>query len=460
MPDTNELVLAAQGGDERAFTQLMLRHSGYVRNIALRYRIIEGEIDDVLQLVFEKVWQRLSDFRGDASFLTWLYRIAVNMCIDHIRKAKRKAECEYDDTVEQSRDTSAHVYSQNERLWAEEATVAIDSAVAGLTAAHAQILTLSLVEGLSHEEIAHHLGIPRGTVMSRLFHARHNTQRALLEKGIIPHSSTQEVGRREVDVASAKKSDRLDDLLRFRSPPERNADALGVALFLLRFVADLAKEAKDKWFHLDPRGKKYPNIARVESNSFHPVLIGLVRTGWLELSRDKKNKIVIARFVVPHSTLLEWHCYSPRVDDSDVPTDKKVQAAENRRRALEQMLKNDFSAWLTHTTQHQLVSEEKRIKYADLLSIALSGKSPPRKPSPEVRVNGIDSPKEGKVPATSGNGEDETMAKNLHKLKKWLRGGKYCFPATGDGASRRGERAWCAQLGHHARAHRLDPEER
>lgn len=183
--DDQGLVELAQKGDRDAFRQLVEKYQRRVYSIC--YGMLKNADDsmDVSQEVFVKVYRYLEKFNFQSTFYTWLYRITVNMCIDHIRKNQRVKNVEYDDGI--AREDSDHVmpsqlglnpdkvYGQKELR--EKMLVALES----LGEKHRTILILREVDGLSYEEIAEVLNISKGTVMSRLFHARRYFQEAISE---------------------------------------------------------------------------------------------------------------------------------------------------------------------------------------------------------------------------------------------------------------------------------------
>ncbi|MEO6994501.1 MAG: sigma-70 family RNA polymerase sigma factor [Lacunisphaera sp.] len=171
-----EILRRAQAGDEGAFGVLMREHYAHV--FRLIQAIVRNEHDsrDVCQEVWLTIWKRLPQFRGDAKFTTWLHPIAVRRAIDHLRKQQRWYHrflpfSVSDDTVETApepatTDDARQHAEGNERLALLRQV--LDSLPPKLRAA----LALREVEGLSYEEIAAATGVPTGTVMSRLYHAR------------------------------------------------------------------------------------------------------------------------------------------------------------------------------------------------------------------------------------------------------------------------------------------------
>jgi RNA polymerase sigma-70 factor (ECF subfamily) len=189
--DDLTLVQRVRKGDQRAFKLLVERYQRKVYAVAFGMVKDREEARDVAQEAFVKVYKYLEHFKGDASFYTWLYRITVNICIDSLRKkgsAKGDDHVEFDESVRM--DTSeANIGALGSRLGTnpqksalrKELADQITAALEQIPEAHRQILLLREVEGMSYEELARTLNIPKGTVMSRLFHARLKMQKILNE---------------------------------------------------------------------------------------------------------------------------------------------------------------------------------------------------------------------------------------------------------------------------------------
>lgn len=188
--DDLTLVQRARAGDQRAFKLLVERYQRKVYSVALGMVKDKEEARDVAQEAFVKVYKYLDHFKGDASFYTWLYRITVNICIDVLRKKGSKGDehVEFDESVKL--DTAeAGIGALGSRLGTNpqksvlrrELADRITSAMQDIPTAHRQILLLREVEGMSYEDLSRTLQIPKGTVMSRLFHARLKMQKILRE---------------------------------------------------------------------------------------------------------------------------------------------------------------------------------------------------------------------------------------------------------------------------------------
>lgn len=181
-----ELVERAVQGDQKAFRQLVERYQRKVYTIAFGVVRNPDAALDVTQDTFVKVHRNLATFKGDSSFYTWIYRIVVNLCIDRKRREARQREVDYDDGIAHGEGftngpTLASTGFDNPAQAAhrKELVEHMDKALETLSDEHRMILMLREVDGLSYEELAETLDIPKGTVMSRLFHARKNFQKSL-----------------------------------------------------------------------------------------------------------------------------------------------------------------------------------------------------------------------------------------------------------------------------------------
>jgi len=184
-PDDTSLVRDARRGDAQAFRSLVERYQRRVYQLALGMVKDPDEAMDITQETFVRVHRYLPSFKGDSSFFTWTYRIATNLCLDSARRRGRTERVEMDESdaeIEARMDPpSAALAGPQRAALNAELKAKIDDALASLSENHRAILLLREVEGLSYEELAHALGIRKGTVMSRLFHARLKMQRKLRE---------------------------------------------------------------------------------------------------------------------------------------------------------------------------------------------------------------------------------------------------------------------------------------
>ena len=170
------LVNASQRGNMVAFEELVARHRDKVYARAFSMLRNEEEAVDLSQEAWVKAWQRLQQFQGEASFVTWITRIVINLCLDQLRKQKRQRT----ESIELMESESGGVERQmptvtinpTEGLERQELRCRIDEAMAQLSVEHRTVLVLHEFEGLEYKEIAKTVGCSIGTIMSRLFYAR------------------------------------------------------------------------------------------------------------------------------------------------------------------------------------------------------------------------------------------------------------------------------------------------
>jgi len=184
--DDRELVRNARKGDEQAFRQLVERYQRRIFQLALGMMKDADEAMDIAQETFVRVHRYLPSFKGDSSFFTWTYRIAMNLCLDAQRRRGRaeRVDLEQGDEaeIEAAMDPPSHALAGPQRTALNsELKEKIEEALASLSENHRAILLLREMDGLSYEELAKVLGIRKGTVMSRLFHARLKMQNKLRE---------------------------------------------------------------------------------------------------------------------------------------------------------------------------------------------------------------------------------------------------------------------------------------
>jgi RNA polymerase sigma-70 factor, ECF subfamily len=166
------LIKKSVEGDEASFRILVLRHKEKVRNLIFLTLNDAGLVDDIAQDVFITVYKNLNKFRYESQFTTWLYRITINKCKDHIRKLKIRS------IFSPIKETDAEEISVNPTEDADASEI-VQKALAKLPQKLRAPLILKEIEGFSYQEIAETLGCEIGTVKSRIFRAREGLKKIL-----------------------------------------------------------------------------------------------------------------------------------------------------------------------------------------------------------------------------------------------------------------------------------------
>ena len=175
------LVKQAQRGDFEAYDELVRRHQE--RIYATLYNMTSNHEDahDLAQEAFIKGFRALKSFKGEASFFTWIYRIAVNRTINFLKQRKRRPQMSLNDLdyrVEHDPDFIALISENTPRrdLNLLELQEKLNEAMQKLSHIHRLVVTLHDIQGLSHYEIGKIMDCNTGTVRSRLFYARQQLQ--------------------------------------------------------------------------------------------------------------------------------------------------------------------------------------------------------------------------------------------------------------------------------------------
>ncbi len=171
------LVERAQGGDQKAFDQLVSKYQRKLERLLSRYVRDAAEVEDVAQEAFIKAYRALPGFRGDSAFYTWLYRIGINTAKNYLVAQGRRAptstgfdaeEAEGFDDATLLRD----INTPESLLMTKQIGETVNAAMAALPEELRRAIMLREIDGLSYEEIAATMDCPIGTVRSRIFRAR------------------------------------------------------------------------------------------------------------------------------------------------------------------------------------------------------------------------------------------------------------------------------------------------
>lgn len=173
MPPPDDLVARAQAGDQTAFRDLYRQHVGRVYALCLRLTGNAGDAEDRTQDVFVRLWDKLSSFRGESAFSSWLHRLAVNVVLNEARTTKRR-ELRVMPTADPDSGVGAGGGAQHAAPPRDVAGLSIDleRAIAELPDGARQVFVLFDIEGYGHAEIAQLVGIAEGTSKAQLFRAR------------------------------------------------------------------------------------------------------------------------------------------------------------------------------------------------------------------------------------------------------------------------------------------------
>jgi RNA polymerase sigma-70 factor (ECF subfamily) len=166
------LVALAQGGDESAFRALFEAHKGRVYSICLRMTHSPADAEDLTQQAFLLVFRKIATFRAESSFSTWLYRLAVNEVLMHLRK-KRHPEISFDDGDASQEKPLTREYAEDDlRLTGTADRLTLNKAIAELARGYRVVFLLHDVEGYEHNEIARMMNWSVGNSKSQLHKAR------------------------------------------------------------------------------------------------------------------------------------------------------------------------------------------------------------------------------------------------------------------------------------------------
>ena len=180
-PSDQELLALTASGDQGAFSLLVRRHQGRVFNLAYRFSRDRQDAEELAQEIFFRAWRQARTFKGQSMFATWLYRLAVNVCLNHRQRKKARP-----DPLPLTRDLESGTETAAADLEARQREGLLNQGMAALPARQKMALILASFEEKSYEEIAAAMEVSVPAVESLLFRARRNlaaTLRPLKKKG-------------------------------------------------------------------------------------------------------------------------------------------------------------------------------------------------------------------------------------------------------------------------------------
>nr|WP_300187033.1 sigma-70 family RNA polymerase sigma factor [uncultured Agathobaculum sp.] len=194
--DEKHILTRARRGDTAAFEELVRLYEKRVYAVALRSSGNPEDAADIVQEVFLRAWRSIESFRGDSGFSTWLFRITMNLCVDHARHKHAQPQTQpivTDDETERPLPDPAP--TPEEHLDNRELGRELAAALEEISEEHRRIVLLRDVSGMSYTEIAEVLEISEGTVKSRLSRARIALRKVLLSRGNILQSAASNLSK-------------------------------------------------------------------------------------------------------------------------------------------------------------------------------------------------------------------------------------------------------------------------
>ena len=185
-----DLVAQAKGGDPAAFAELVAQYEKKIFNLAYRMCGNRDDAADLAQEALVRAYRAMGRFRLQSQFSTWLYRIVVNVCLDHQRRRKRHPTVSLDEPLSGEdgdipRQVSSDVLDPAAAYERLETQRTVHQAIGRLSDDHRLVIVLRDIQGFSYEDIAATLGVPLGTVKSRLNRARGALKEELLHAELL-----------------------------------------------------------------------------------------------------------------------------------------------------------------------------------------------------------------------------------------------------------------------------------
>lgn len=199
MTDEKKIIQQVLDGNQEAFSELVKAYEKPVYNLCLRMTGNAQDAQDLAQEAFLKAWRGLRFYKFESSFSTWLYRLTSNVCIDFLRRQKRRTAVSLT-MEEQELEVPDQRPVPEERMLQQEARQAVSQAMNQLEDEFRLVLTLRVLEDMSYEQIAQIMDLKVGTVKSRLARARIKLKNILQQNGNKSSVKTSKQTEKEVDA--------------------------------------------------------------------------------------------------------------------------------------------------------------------------------------------------------------------------------------------------------------------
>lgn len=181
----NDFIKKCKKGNREAFNRLFEIYQSQVVNIAYSMLSDREDAYDAAQEVFVRVYKNIGSFKEESSFNTWLYRIITNVCFDILRKRQKTSKViSISNMMGEDNDIDIPDDSPTpeENIELTERQRAVKDAISQLREEYRVVITMCDIEGMSYDDIAEMLGIPKGTVKSRINRARSSLKKILITK--------------------------------------------------------------------------------------------------------------------------------------------------------------------------------------------------------------------------------------------------------------------------------------
>jgi RNA polymerase sigma-70 factor (ECF subfamily) len=169
-----------RAGNIRRFSELVDRHKNRAMTLAFRLIGAKEDAEEVVQDAFVRAFRNLGEFRGDAKFATWFYRIVYNLCMTRLRQRRTAPDMVNMDTVEERILADEEGLAVHERIDRADFQTLVQKEIQDLPDRYKSAITLFYVQEMNYEEIAQVLGKPLGTVKTDLFRGRNILRRRVL----------------------------------------------------------------------------------------------------------------------------------------------------------------------------------------------------------------------------------------------------------------------------------------